>query len=282
MQQPAIPHDDSDWATTRGEKWAAHLHGIEAMLQPINQPLLAALQLDAPVRIAEIGCGAGPTAIELQRRAPTGSVVHGFDISPGLITLARARVRPDDDSIAFEVADMATAAPTSPYDRLVSRFGVMFFNDERAAFSNLTRWLAPGGRFAFAVWGPPLENPWMASARDAVAKLIEVPQPSPELPGPYRYAKAERLLELLDHAGFSSLEVAPWRGGLAIGGGLPAAEAATFALAALSSLAELLTEAGEDVRAEAHRDLTAHFTAHERGGGVRLDAYVHLVTGARS
>src|SRR4051812_39501567 len=31
----------------------------------------------------------------------------------------------------------------------------MFFDDPLAAFSNLARWLAPGGRPAFAAWGPP-------------------------------------------------------------------------------------------------------------------------------
>ncbi len=49
--------------------------------------------------------------MEILRRAPAGSVVHGFDISPGLIDLARRRPRPDARAIAFEVADMATAAP---------------------------------------------------------------------------------------------------------------------------------------------------------------------------
>ena len=80
-------------------------------------------------------------------------VVHGFDISPALIELARARKRSDERAIAFEIADMTTAtAPEEPYDRLASRFGIMFFDDPPAAFANLVRWLAPGGRFAFAVW----------------------------------------------------------------------------------------------------------------------------------
>jgi hypothetical protein len=53
---------------------------------------------------------------------------------------------------AYEIADMATApAPPEPYDRLVSRFGIIFFDDPPAAFANLARWLAPGGRFAYAV-----------------------------------------------------------------------------------------------------------------------------------
>ncbi len=156
----------TDWRAARGEKWRAQCAGMEAMLTPLDEPLIRALNLDAPCRIADVGCGGGGTTLEILRRAPAGSVVHGFDLSPALIELARSRKRSDEPAIAFEIADMATAAaPADAYDRLVSRFGIMFFDDPPTAFANLVRWLAPGGRFAFAVWGPPAENPWITSTR---------------------------------------------------------------------------------------------------------------------
>src|SRR5258708_3631894 len=124
----------SDWAAARGNQWRAQISGMEAMLTPIDEPLIRALQLDAPRRGADVGCGGGGTAMEILRRAPAGSVVHAFDVSPGLIQLARGRTPRDERNIVFEVADMATATPDKAYDRLVSRFGVMFFDDPPAAF----------------------------------------------------------------------------------------------------------------------------------------------------
>ncbi|HWN71155.1 MAG TPA: class I SAM-dependent methyltransferase [Haliangium sp.] len=276
-QNPAA----SDWAGARGEKWGAQLSGMESMLMPIDEPLIRALQLEAPCRIADIGCGGGGTAMEILRRAPAGSVVHGFDVSPALIDLARGRPRPGDRAIAFEVADMATAAPEKPYDRLVSRLGVMFFDDPQAAFANLVRWLEPGGRFAFAVWGRPSDNPWMTSVRDVVAGVIEVPPLDPEAPGPFRYADSDKLLALLDRAGFTGLDVRDWRGALPIGGQLPPARAAHFVLSAFSSFGELLARAGEDALDEARRSLTTCFSHHQRDGAVQLDACVRVFTGAR-
>ena len=70
----------SDWATARGEKWRKQLSGMEAMLLPVDEPLIRALRLDAPYRIADIGCGGGGTTLKISRRAVAGSVVHGFDI----------------------------------------------------------------------------------------------------------------------------------------------------------------------------------------------------------
>jgi len=272
----------ADWAAARGEKWRAQVSSMEAMLAPVDEPLIRALQLDAPCRIAEIGCGGGGTALEILRRAPPGSVVHGFDISPGLIEVARRRAGPEQRAIAFETADMATAAPPgAPYDRLVSRFGIMFFDDAPAAFASLARWLAPGGRFAFAAWAPTADNPWMTSVRDAAAEVVDIPSPDPEAPGAFRYAEADKLLALLARAGFGELEVRDWRGAIPLGGRLPPAEAANFALASFASFGELLAKAGEEAVAHARQSLTARFARHQQDGAVRMDARVHIFTGAR-
>jgi SAM-dependent methyltransferase len=269
----------SDWAAARGEKWLAQLTSMEAMLAPVDAPLIEALQLDAPFRIADIGCGGGGTTLAIARQAQAGSAVHGFDISPALIEAARARAS-GDNAIAFSRADVGTArAPQPPYDRLVSRFGIMFYGDPPSAFAKLARWLEPSGRFAFAVWAPPADNPWMTSVREAAAEVIDVPPPDPDAPGPFRYAGAEKLLGLLDEAGFGDLEVRDWRGLLPLGGGLAAAEAAAFALQAFAA-GDLVAEAGEAARDRVRRALTERFARHEQDGAVRMAARVHIVTGA--
>jgi SAM-dependent methyltransferase len=272
----------ADWAAARGEKWRTHFAGMEAMLAPVNEPLIRALHLDAISRIADIGCGGGGTTIEILHRAPVGSVVHGFDISPALIELARAHLGPDERAAAFEIADIATAAgPGVPYDRLVSRFGVMFFDNPPAAFANLVQWLAPGGRVAFAVWDRPSENPWMTSVREAAAEIIELPPLDPEAPGPFRYGEAGKLRALLDRAGLGELDVGTWRGALPIGGGLRATEAADFALASFSSFGEMLAAAGGEALNRARQSLAERFSRNQRDGVVRMDTSVHIFTGVR-
>src|SRR5262249_27539963 len=147
-------------------------------------------------------------------------------------------------AIAFTVADVVTApTPSVPFDRLVSRFGVMFFHDPLAAFHNLFRWLAPGGRFAFAVWGPLADNPWVTTVRKVGAEVLDLPPSHPEAPGPFRYADVDKLLTLLDQTGFEQLAVVDFREAIAIGGGLSAPLAASFALAAFSSFGEMLERA---------------------------------------
>jgi SAM-dependent methyltransferase len=269
----------SDWAAARGEKWRDQLSGLEAMLAPVDAPLIEALQLDAPLRIADIGCGGGGTTLKIQREAHPGSAVHGYDISPALIETARTRAPRGDDAVVFAVADASIAQPEGPYERLVSRFGTMFYDDPPEAFANLARWLGANGRFAFAVWGPPDENPWMASMRAVATEIVDLPAPDPDAPGPFRYAGVDTLLGLLEDAGLVDLASRDWRGTLSLGGGLAPAEAADFALRSFS-IGEQIAEAGPEALDAVRQALAAHYAQHHRDGAVQMEACVHIVTGA--
>ena len=121
----------------------------------------------------------------------------------------------------------------------------------------------------------------MTNVREAAAEIVQLPPPDPEAPGPFRYGEAGKLLALLDQAGLGDLEVGNWRGALPIGGGLRAADAADFALASFSSFGELLTAAGGDALSRARQSLTERFSRNQRDGVVRMDASVHIFTGAR-
>ena len=172
------------WAETRGAKWRDQLDPMEAMLAPIDVPLIEALKLFEPLRIAEIGAGGGATTRAIAAVAPPGSTIEGFDISPELIDAARVRA----GSVArFTLADAAAFRPAEQFDRLASRFGVMFFEAPEQAFANLLQWLRPGGTLAFAVWGPGKGVAFMARVQEAVAAVIDLPQPEPDSPGPCRY-----------------------------------------------------------------------------------------------
>lgn len=281
--KPNAPNLNSAvWAASRGERWRLHAVPMEATMAPVDAPLIQALRLDAPYRIADLGCGGGATSVNVFHQAPQGSLVHGFDIADTLVEMARQRLKPGEP-LRFEAADLESAAPPDgPYDRLVSRFGTMFFPHPPQAFANLQRWLKPGGRFAFAVWGPPAENPWFTTVRQVMAQVIDLPAPEPDAPGPFRYGDATKLLALLGPAGFSELNVEDWKGLMPLGGGLPAAEAATFALSAFSNFQELLQAAGDDKFAQAQKLLTERYLTLDDANSVRVAACVHVVTGSRT
>lgn len=262
------------WAETRGVKWRDQLDPMEAMLAPINAPLIAALDLAGHLRIAEIGAGGGATTRAIAAAATPGSTIEGFDISPDLVEAAKVRA----GSIArFTLADVASFRPAEKFDRLASRFGVMFFEAPELAFANLHHWLRPGGKLAFAVWGPGKEVAFMASVREVVAAVIDLPQPDPDAPGPCRYGDPSRLIALLNAAGFRDCAAKTWRGDLQVGGGMTPDAAAEFLLAS-SSAAGPLADAGAREQAEAHDRMAAVCAANLRDGTVWMPARVEIIT----
>src|SRR3546814_5302371 len=73
-------------------------------------------------------------------------------MSPDLVAAANDRAqRAGLAQIRFEQGDAATGMPVeAPFDRLFSRFGLMFFPEPYPAFANLRRMLRDGGRLDIA------------------------------------------------------------------------------------------------------------------------------------
>lgn len=271
--QKTFSESGYDWASGRGALWRDKLDGMEGLLAPIDVPFVEALALDAPCRIGEIACGGGGTTRAIAAAAPAGSEITGFDISPDLVAAATARA---GDVARFVEADVSRYRPDSPFERLASRFGVMFFEDPAAAFANLRHWLAPGGQLAFAVWGPAAEVGFMAQLRGTIASVMDVAASDPDAPGPCRYGDPAKLIALLEGAGFRDAASRTVHCSLPVPGDTPAA-AAAFLLAS-SSMAAPLADAPEEVRERAHARLTEVCARHMEDGRVRMPARVEIVT----
>jgi RimJ/RimL family protein N-acetyltransferase/protein-L-isoaspartate O-methyltransferase len=107
--------------------------------------------------LLDAGCGTGRYASELARR---GYVVHGIDLSPDLIAVARAAADPGPGSVSFTVGDLL-APPVDRYDAVLCR-GVLndILDDDRreAAMAGFARALRPDGALILDV------REWIASA----------------------------------------------------------------------------------------------------------------------
>ena len=142
----------------------------------------------------------------------------------------------------------------------------------------MSRWLEPGGRVALAVWDDYASNPWHGIPREIVARRInERPVPA-SAPGPVRYADPAQFVSVLQRAGFGDITLRSWDGTLQLGGGLPAPQAARFALSAFWGNALPPTHPLYD---SALRELTQRFRLAEFADAVTLAARAHIVTGRR-
>lgn len=197
------------WNVTSGVKWARNRVIIDRFMSEIGARLMAAAAPKAGEAVLDIGCGAGATSLAAARAvAPTGSVL-GVDISAPMLELARAAR--GTLPVEFILADaMEYPLPHGRFDLALSRFGVMFFADPIAAFTNIRRALKPGGRLSFVCWQSVKLNSWVTVPLNAA--LAHVPPPEkllPGAPGPFAFADAEWTGHILSSAGFRDITITP-------------------------------------------------------------------------
>lgn len=209
---PANRDQAALWNDAAGRTWAEMQAVLDRMLAPFVERLVAEAFPGEGGRVLDIGCGAGATTLAMARRVGPRGLCLGVDISAPLVAAARERAAAEDvASAAFLQADAQTHGfDPGVFDAVMSRFGVMFFDDPEAAFANIRRATRPGAALAFVAWRSPAENPFMTTAARATAHLLPpLPQPPPDAPGQFAFADGERVRRILDRAGWRDVDVSP-------------------------------------------------------------------------
>lgn len=269
------------WTNEGGPSWVRHERMYERMLAPFDDALLAALDPSSAMRVLDVGCGFGVTSLAFADR---GASVHGVDLSPPMIERARERAATTGSSATFAVADVQIDALGGPFDAVVSRFGVMFFDDPVQAFTNMAATTIADGRLGFVCWQPMEANPWMTLPSMVVRDLLDDPPPAPSgpMPGPnpFAFGDADHVRSVLDGTGWRAIDIAPCTPTIDMGGDDGVDGAVAQALNG-SAVKMLLAAGDESVRTRAEEILTERFAPHVHEGTVRMPSAAWLVTARR-
>ncbi len=207
----AIDEQTALWNGAGGRAWVELSDVLDRILEPFANLLVDTLTAETNRRVLDVGCGTGATTVATARRlAGKGSAI-GVDISEQMITAARARAERESSRATFWLGNAQTY-PFEPgsFDTILSRFGVMFFEDPIVAFENLRRAIERGGTLRFIAWRGAAENPFMTTAERAGAHLLPNLQARPPCgPGQFSFADRDRLQRILGASGWAQLEIEP-------------------------------------------------------------------------
>ncbi|MGS1076817.1 class I SAM-dependent methyltransferase [Pseudoxanthomonas beigongshangi] len=198
------------WNGVGGQAWVDQQALLDAMLEPFIAVLREALDELPAARVLDVGCGTGATTLAMARVLAGRGECVGVDISAPMLALARERARREDLDVAFVQADaQAHAFPPEHFDRIISRFGVMFFADPLAAFANLRRSAKPDARLRFVAWRSAADNPFMTTAERAAAPWIALPERRADGPGQFAFADPQRIHDVLRGSGWRDIDIRP-------------------------------------------------------------------------
>jgi SAM-dependent methyltransferase len=200
------------WNGPAGEAWVEAQRILDQMFAPLASHLLDAISSGENLHVLDVGCGTGAVALAIAGQLGPQGHVTGVDISAPMITLARARAQqaglPVDVDFIVADAQQHVFLPGS-LDRIVSRFGVMFFDDPVQAFGQLQRAAKRGGVLQALAWRGPDENAFMTTAERAVASWLPLPPRQPGAPGQFAFADRGRVEAILRDSGWEDIEVLP-------------------------------------------------------------------------
>jgi SAM-dependent methyltransferase len=267
-----------------GEAWVRLQDRTDALVDPLGRAALARLDVRAGERVLDVGCGCGQTLLELVELVGPAGHVLGVDVSEPMLARARERAA-GAPTIALAHGDaQAFAFAPESFDAVYSRFGVMFFDDARAAFANLRRAARPDGRLGFVCWQELARNPWALRPLEAVRRLLP-PGPPPALlaegrPGPFFLADPTLVRAILTDAGWRDVELAPVEMPLHLGGAATLDDAVAYSLQ-IGPAARAIADAPQELRPALEAALREALAPFASARGVWIDGAAFVVTAKR-
>ena len=277
MENRQTPANDQAalWNGPSGHAWVEAQETLDQMLKPFEELLLADIAAGSAHAVLDVGCGTGSTTLAVTRAlGPTGHCT-GIDISEPMLALARERAARDGANATFVCADAQRYAfEPATIDAIISRFGVMFFDDAVAAFANLRRAARPDAALRFVAWRSAAENPFMTTAEQAAAPLLpELPPRRPDAPGQFFFADRERVRTILTNSGWTDVAIEP----ADVTCEFPAVALDAY-LARLGPVGTVLRDADEATRARVTQAIRPAFDRYIQGDVLRFTGACWLVT----
>jgi SAM-dependent methyltransferase len=277
-EQPENREQAALWNGSSGSAWVEMQDVLDRMLAPFETFLSQEAFPGEGGRVLDVGCGAGATTFSMARRlGPTGLCV-GVDISEPLLKVARKRSIDEGlGTVAFVQADAQTYPfELCRFDSVMSRFGVMFFDNPEAAFINIRRAARSAAKLAFVAWRSPAENPFMTTAVRAAEPLLpNLLAPVAGAPGQFAFADADLVRRILNASEWKIIDVRP----IDVTGNLTEQDLLTY-VTKLGPVAVALrgTDVDEATRARTISVVRAAFEPYIQNGTARFTMACWLVS----
>lgn len=168
--------------------------------------VIEAAQIQRGQRVVDVACGTGVLACAVAERVGQQGSTVGVDINAGMLAVAREKT-PKIKWLQAP-AEVLPLADNS-CDAAVSQFGLMYFEDQEGALSEMMRVLRPGGNLAVVVWDKLENSPGYAIEDQLFQRLLgdEFADESP-----YSLGDREVLQRLFASAGISGAEIRTFEG----------------------------------------------------------------------
>lgn len=177
---------------------------IAATMRESGEALVEGLGVTASMRVLDLGCGDGTTALPL---AETGAQVIGIDIARNLVAAGNRRAAAAGlANLRFETGDACDlkGVPDQAFDVSLTIFGAMFAPKPFEVAKELVRVTRTGGRIVM--------GNWIAGDTTFVSQLLKIsaaytPPPPEGFISPVTWGVESHILERFGQAGIPAARI---------------------------------------------------------------------------
>lgn len=181
------------------------------LIQPVANRLISLADISEGQEILDVASGTGEPSLTLSRRFGNRIRLTGVDGADAMVAVANEKVQREGlEGLTFrQMKAEHLTFPPDQFDRVLSRFGVMLFDDPIGGLREMRRVLKPGGKMAIAVWGEFHRIKSLYHTWEALMKRLpeEERLPAPKMAD---LGSPGKLDALLREAGFRQCEITPF------------------------------------------------------------------------
>ena len=178
---------------------------LAAFMRQSGEELVNSLEIVAPIRVLDLGCGDGTTAVPL---AILGAEVSGIDIAQNLVEAGNRRAKEAGlDRLTFQEGDACNLVGISDdsFDLTLTVFGAMFAPKPYEVAKELVRVTKPGGRIVMGNWIPSDPTSFVSQLLKIVSTFM--PPPAEGFISPMLWGVDTHVIERFEQAGVSKEKI---------------------------------------------------------------------------
>jgi ubiquinone/menaquinone biosynthesis C-methylase UbiE len=196
------------WNEGIGKKWVEEDDSMNERLSILTKELFLRSNINRNDKILDIGCGGGQTSFEASEMVGENGYVVGADISKILLDLAKSKYA-NTKNLEFKYCDVQNYEfRKNSFNKVISRFGVMFFENPIEAFKNIYNSIQEGGSLNFVCWTNVMENEFFTDPTNIIIRHLNKEFPEiTRAPGPLAFSEADYVKEILVSSQFKNVKV---------------------------------------------------------------------------
>ncbi len=206
----SIPANPSDTNTINWNEMAKTFDRWLPYIQPVAEALISLADLSQGQEILDVAAGTGEPSLTIARRFGPTVRITAVDGAEAMVAVANGKARKEGLSgVTFqEMKAEALTFPSNRFDRVISRFGVMLFDDPLQGLKEMRRVMKPEGKLTIAVWSEFHRIESLHLIWELIMKRLPA-EARPPLPKMADLGPPGKLEALLRDAGFKEFEIRP-------------------------------------------------------------------------